>query len=49
MDGTDNALMGAMTDVTDNEQIVGILKGFHAGNLPCFSPMITGEFQWVFS
>ena len=25
------------------------LLGFHAGNLPHFLPMITREFQWVFS
>ena len=48
-DGTDNALTGVMTDITDEEQTDGDLPGFHAGNFPCFSPIITGELQWVFS
>ena len=45
----DNALTGAMTDVTDDVWTDGIFTGFHAGKLPCFSPIITREFQQVFS
>ena len=44
----DNALMHAMTDVAMYGMCV-FLPGFNAGYLPCFSPINTGQFQWVFS
>ena len=40
----DNALMGAMIDISDKEWTVGIFTGICAGNLLHFSPIITGEF-----
>ena len=40
----DNAQTGAMTDRNHEQQTVGILLGLCAGNLPCFSPIITGNF-----
>ena len=40
----DDALTGAMTDVTDKVWTVGILMGFHAGNYCIFLPIITREF-----
>ena len=41
MDGMDNALTGAITDVTDNVWTVGLFTGFHAGNF--FSPLLPGN------
>ena len=38
MDGTDNAQMGAVIDITDEVWTVGFFLGFHAGKLKDFSP-----------
>ena len=50
MDGWNDALMGAVTDVTDEVWTVGILTRIFLQVIFCiFLPILTGEFQWVFS